>query len=780
MDNVHCTYVAVLSNGRSGISGIWCLIRLSKSLAKMLTAKSLCISLHCVLLLHIITSTAAELPFRNVSLSWDERLNDLIPRLYLDEIASQMTRAGYKENGPTLPIPRLGIGPYNWVTECLRGDVESGNATSYAMPIGLAASFSVDLLTAVGTATSIEVRAKYNNYTSHGIYKDFGGLSCFSPVINIVRHPLWGRIQETYGEDPFISGELAKAYVAGLHGDHPRYVRTSSGCKHIFAYDGPEDIPSPRFSFNSVVNDADMQMTYLPMFHECVKAGTFNLVCSYNSINGIPACASKKYLTDIVRNQWGFKGYVSSDDGALEYLHSAHNYTKGPLDSTVAAIQAGCNLELTGFKTPVYTHLTQAVQLGLISIEEMTTLVRPLFYTRMRLGEFDPPDMNPYTKLNVDEVVESAEHQELAVSVAVRTFVLLKHIGNVLPVGKIATLAVVGPMADSPYDPFGDYPPGTLREYITTTREGLKSIASIVKYAGGCSSPRCTDYDPKEIISAVTDVDFVVVCLGTGTSIESESRDRPNMDLPGSQLQLLQDAVKYADGRPVVLLLFNAGPLNITWADESPDVHAIVECWLPAQATGLAVARFMTNGPEGNPAARLPYTWPASMEDVPPMTNYSFYNRSYRYFTGTPLYPFGYGLSYTEFTYNRITVSNPLLKPCDDLHISVTLTNVGHYAGDEVIQVYVGWPDAAYPVPKLQLGAFLRVSTTPQNEITNYVTIPARVRAVYNETLVLQPGKFMLYAGGQQPGQKRRVSSNVLITGFTVVGPATKLSECPP
>ncbi|XP_022105207.1 probable beta-D-xylosidase 2 isoform X3 [Acanthaster planci] len=746
----------------------------------MLTAKSLCISLHCVLLLHIITSTAAELPFRNVSLSWDERLNDLIPRLYLDEIASQMTRAGYKENGPTLPIPRLGIGPYNWVTECLRGDVESGNATSYAMPIGLAASFSVDLLTAVGTATSIEVRAKYNNYTSHGIYKDFGGLSCFSPVINIVRHPLWGRIQETYGEDPFISGELAKAYVAGLHGDHPRYVRTSSGCKHIFAYDGPEDIPSPRFSFNSVVNDADMQMTYLPMFHECVKAGTFNLVCSYNSINGIPACASKKYLTDIVRNQWGFKGYVSSDDGALEYLHSAHNYTKGPLDSTVAAIQAGCNLELTGFKTPVYTHLTQAVQLGLISIEEMTTLVRPLFYTRMRLGEFDPPDMNPYTKLNVDEVVESAEHQELAVSVAVRTFVLLKHIGNVLPVGKIATLAVVGPMADSPYDPFGDYPPGTLREYITTTREGLKSIASIVKYAGGCSSPRCTDYDPKEIISAVTDVDFVVVCLGTGTSIESESRDRPNMDLPGSQLQLLQDAVKYADGRPVVLLLFNAGPLNITWADESPDVHAIVECWLPAQATGLAVARFMTNGPEGNPAARLPYTWPASMEDVPPMTNYSFYNRSYRYFTGTPLYPFGYGLSYTEFTYNRITVSNPLLKPCDDLHISVTLTNVGHYAGDEVIQVYVGWPDAAYPVPKLQLGAFLRVSTTPQNEITNYVTIPARVRAVYNETLVLQPGKFMLYAGGQQPGQKRRVSSNVLITGFTVVGPATKLSECPP
>ncbi|XP_038072715.1 probable beta-D-xylosidase 6 [Patiria miniata] len=748
----------------------------------MMAAKFIYVPLLSVLL-HAVLITSAEFPFRNVSLSWEERLDDLIPRLYLDEIASQMTRAGYKSNAPTLPIARLGIGPYNWVTECLRGDVDSGNATSFAMPIGMAASFSVDLLTDVGTATSVEVRAKYNNYTSHGIYKDFGGLSCFSPVINIVRHPLWGRIQETYGEDPFITGELAKAYVAGLHGDDARYVRTSSGCKHIFAYDGPEDIPSSRFSFNSVVNEADMQMTYLPMFHECVKAGTFNLVCSYNSINGIPACASKKYLTDVVRNQWGFKGYVSSDDQALEFLHTAHDYTTGPLDSTVAAVQAGCNLELTGAKVPVYTHLTQAVQLGLISMEQMTTLVRPLFYTRMRLGLFDPPEMNPYTKLNVDDVVESTAHQELAVSVAARTFVLLKHIGKILPVGKIGTVAVVGPMADSPYDPFGDYPPGTSREYITTAREGLMKIAYKVKYAGGCDDPKCDKYNRNDVINAVTDVDFVVVCLGTGTSVESESRDRPSMDLPGSQLQLLQDAVKYAKGRPVVLLLFNAGPLNVTWADESPDVHAIVECWLPAQAAGLAVARFMTNGPDGNPAGRLPFTWPASMDDVPPMTNYSFFNRSYRYFTGTPFYPFGYGLSFTEFTYDKVVVSNPLLKPCDDMHVSVTLTNVGNYAGDEVIQVYIGWPGAVYPVPKLQLGAFLRVQTTPQNQITNYLTVPARVRAVYNgqaDTLIVQPGKFYLYAGGQQPGQKRRISSNVLTSAFTVVGSMTKLSDCPP
>ncbi|XP_071794475.1 uncharacterized protein [Asterias amurensis] len=741
-------------------------------------ANIICLSLF-VFELYGLKQVTAAFPFQDITLSWEKRLDDLIPRLYLDEVSQQMARAGIRQNGPAPAIPRLGIGPYMWNTECLRGDSEAGNATAYPQALGLAASFSTDLLTEVATATSEEVRAKHNNWTSHGIYKDHSGLSCFSPVINIMRHALWGRNQETYGEDPFMTGVLARAYVTGLHGPHPRYIRTSSGCKHIFAYDGPENIPSPRYSFDSQVTDMDMWMTYLPMFQECVKAGTYNLVCSYNSINGVPACASKKYLTDILRTQWGFKGYVSSDLTALEFMYTRHNYTTGPLDSAVAAVRAGCNLELSGAEDTAYSHLTEAVQLGLLTMEELLVLVRPLFYTRMRLGEFDPPKLNPYTSLRAEDVVESKAHQNLAVTAALKTFVLLKHTNNILPVGKIQKLAVVGPLADSPRDLFGDYPPETLLEYIITPREGLQSIASVVQFAAGCDNPACGMYNQTAIAQAVMGVDFVVVCLGTGTSIESESRDRISLALPGKQLQLLQDAVKYAAGRPVVLLLFNAGPLDISWADQHPGVQAIVECWLPAQATGKALARFFTNGVDGNPAGRLPYTWPASMDDVPAMTNYSMFNRTYRFFTGAPFYPFGYGLSFTEFDYQRIFVTNPVLKPCDDMHVSVTLSNVGKYVGDEVTQVYIGWPGATFPVPRYQLGAFVRIQIRPQNQITHYLTIPARVRAVYEGRLVLKPGKFWVYAGGQLPGQSRRVPSAILVTDFTVVGQDTDLASCP-
>ncbi len=471
---------------------------------------------------------------------------------------------------------------------------------------------------------------------------------------------------------------------------------------------------------------------------------------------------------------------MSSDQTALEFMYTEHHYTTGPLDSAVAAVRAGCNLELSGAQDTAYSHLTEAVQLGLLTMEELLVLVRPLFYTRMRLGEFDPPKLNPYTSLRAEDVVESQEHQNLAVTAALKTFVLLKHIHNVLPVGKIQKLAVVGPLADSPYDLFGDYPPDTVREYITTPREGLESIASVVKFAAGCDNPACVIYNQTEISQAVMGVDFVVVCLGTGTSIESEARDRITLALPGNQLQLLQDAVKYAAGRPVVLLLFNAGPLDISWADQNPGVQAIVECWLPAQATGKALSRFFTNGVDANPAGRLPYTWPASMNDVPVMTNYSMFNRTYRFFTGVPFYPFGYGLSFTQFHYDKLVVTNPVLKPCDDMHVSVTLSNVGKYVGDEVTQVYIGWPGATFPVPRLQLGAFVRIKVSPQNQITNYLTIPARVRAVYESRLVLKPGKFMVYAGGQQPGQRRQVPSNVLETGFTVIGQEMDLASCPP
>ncbi|XP_022099649.1 probable beta-D-xylosidase 2 [Acanthaster planci] len=728
----------------------------------------------------LIGTQGKNFPFWNDSLPWDERLDDLLSRLTLDDVTLQMARGGSGPNGPAPPIPRLGIGPYDWDTECLRGDVEAGNATSFPQALGLAATFSTQLLYDVAQATGVEVRAKHNNFTKHGIYKTHGGLSCFSPVINIMRHPLWGRNQETYGEDPFLTGEMARAFVTGLQGNDPRYVLANAGCKHFDAYAGPENYPQSRFSFNAEVSDRDLFMTFLPQFHECVKAGSYSIMCSYNSINGVPACANTRFLRDILRDQFGFEGYVVSDELAVEFIRLAHRYTNTSLETAVACVKAGLNLELSNFKNVVYLHIAEAVEKQLLSADEVFALVRPLFYTRMRLGEFDPPARNPYTKLTVDDVVESERHRSLAVDAAVQSFVLLRNDG-VLPLKSINKLAVVGPFGNNSEQLFGDYAPNSLPEYITTPLQGLASIAQSTRFAAGCNRSLCTEYNQSSVLQAVSGADFVIVCLGSGTSIESEGLDRRNLALPGHQLQLLQDAVKYAGGKPVVLLLFTAGPFDISWAVNSPDVPVIVQCFLPAQATGVAIRNMFTNEQGANPAGRLPYTWPASMDQVPPMTNYTMVDRTYRYFSGTPLYQFGYGLSYTVFQYKQLVLKPDRIMPCDNVTLTVTLANVGKYSGDEVVQVYIKWANATVPVPKIQLAAFERVSIATGKMTSVTLSIPARVRAAYTDRLVLQPGSFGVFVGGHQPGRSvgGHPSSNVMTGSFHVDGPETDLAKCP-
>lgn len=281
-------------------------------------------------------SQGEDFPFRDPTLPWEERLDDLMARLTLKEMVLQMARGGAKNNGPAPPIDRLGIGPYNWNTECLRGDVEAyGWATSYPQALGLAASFSPELIYQVANATATEVRAKHNIFASLGDYRDHTGLSCFSPVLNIMRHPLWGRNQETYGEDPFLTSELAVAFVMGLQGNHPRYIKASAGCKHFDVHGGPENIPTSRLNFDAKVEERDWRMTFLPQFEACARAGTFSFMCSYNRINGVPACANKKLLTDILRGEWGFQGYVVSDEGAVELIMVGHHFTHNFLDTAI-------------------------------------------------------------------------------------------------------------------------------------------------------------------------------------------------------------------------------------------------------------------------------------------------------------------------------------------------------------------------------------------------------------------------------------------------------------
>ncbi|XP_075764705.1 uncharacterized protein LOC102460632 isoform X2 [Pelodiscus sinensis] len=736
------------------------------------------------LLLSAGLGLAQDYPFQDPSLPWEQRLDDLMGRLTLGELVLQMARGGAQHNGPAPPIERLGIKPYNWNTECLRGDAEApGWATAFPQALGLAASFSPELIYRVANATATEVRAKHNYFVSTGNYGDHTGLSCFSPVLNIMRHPLWGRNQETYGEDPFLSAELAVAFVQGLQGDHPRYVKASAGCKHFSVHGGPENVPVSRFTFDAKVLERDWRMTFLPQFQACVDAGSYSVMCSYNRINGVPACANKKLLTDILRAEWGFQGYVVSDEGAVELIMLAHRYTHSFLETAIASVNAGCNLELSSsLRDNVFMSISKAVAQGNITLETVRARVRPLFYTRLRLGEFDPPAMNPYSALDLS-AVQSRAHRTLALQAAVQSFVLLKNQQGALPLSAQALagkrIAVVGPFADNPRVLFGDYAPIPDPQYIYTPRRGLETLPANISFAAGCREPTCQPYSPGEVEAAVRAADIVVVCLGTGIDLEMESNDRRDLSLPGHQQELLQDAVTWAGGRPVILLLFNAGPLDVSWAQAHPGVGAILECFFPAQATGLAIAQVLLGQEGANPAGRLPATWPAGMHQVPAMENYTMEGRTYRYYgPEAPLYPFGYGLSYTTFHYRDLALSPTALPLCANLSVSVVVENTGQRDGEEVVQLYLRWAQSSVPVPRWQLVGFRRVPVAAGRAAKLLFQVPPARRAVWAEQWVLEPGAFTLFVGGQQPGQETRASSEVLQAEFTVTGATRPLSRC--
>ncbi|XP_046577968.1 probable beta-D-xylosidase 5 [Haliotis rubra] len=720
-----------------------------------------------------LTQGLTDFPFRNTSLSWSDRVDDLVSRLSIDEIQYQMARGGAARDG-TPPIPRLGIKPYSWNTECLRGDAEAGNATGFPQALGLAASFSPFLVFQIAEATAVEVRAKFNNFSGNGVFGTHKGVSCFSPVINIVRDPRWGRNQETYGEDPFLTSILAASFIKGLQGNDTRYVRTNAGCKHFAAYDGPENIPISRLKFDAMVSERDLRTTFLPAFRACVKAGTYSVMCSYNSVNGVPTCASKQLLNDILREEWGFTGYVVSDENAIENVQRGHHYADNYVDVVSDCVNAGCNLELAGPEDNLaYFSMADAINQGKLTEEKVRDMVKPLFYTRMRLGEFDPPEMNPYSKLDLS-VIESEAHQMLAIDAAMKTFVLLKNEGNILPLKKdtFDRIAVVGPMANNSFLLFGDYAPNTFHTFVQTPLQGLGKLAQSVNYASGCNDTFCKQYDAVSIKKAVASTEVIFVCLGTGRTIESEGNDRYNINLPGYQLQLLQDVAANRNGTPVVLLLFNAGALNVTWADQSSDIAAILECFFPAQATGEALRRVMINeGPGSSPAGRLPATWPVSEDQIFNITDYSMEGKTYRYFKGDPLYPYGYGLSYTQFSY--VFLETPIaITAGQDLQGMATVSNIGNIDGDEVIQVYIQWVNATEPTPQLQLAWFDRVTIPANGDIKVNFTISAESMALWvdNTGWTIEEGEMVLYVGGQQPNQKRQTSSNVLRTSYKIVG----------
>ncbi|KAK7108018.1 hypothetical protein V1264_015821 [Littorina saxatilis] len=725
---------------------------------------------------NVLNFHSADYPFRNVSLPWATRVDNLVSLLTLEEIQLQMARGGHGADvSPAPPIPRLGVGPYSWNTECLRGVVNAGPATSFPQALGLAATFSADVVGRVARATGREVRAKYNNYTRHGLYGDHMGLSCFSPVVNIMRDPRWGRNQETYGEDPYLTSTLATSFVHGLQGNHSRYVLANAGCKHFDVHGGPEDIPQSRFSFNAQVSELDWHQTFLPAFKACVDAGTYSVMCSYNSINGVPACANHKLLTEILRDTWGFTGYVVSDQSALERIVTDHHYVNDYVTAAADAINAGVNIEVSKNNVNgVFMQLVPAMQKDLVQEETIRKRAKPLFHTRMRLGEFDPASMNPYSTLDLS-IIQSPAHQALTLEAAMKSFVLLKNKDGFLPIiEKFAVVSVVGPMSNNAsiiYGPENKSPTVNVTATVTPL-EGLRQLGLTVTHAEGCDDVSCQGYDAQGIKTAVEKADIVLVCLGTGQLQENEGHDRADLELPGQQLQLLQDTVTFSNGAPVVLLLFNACPLNVTWAAQNPSVSAIMECWFPAQSTGTALLHVLTNeGGTSSPAGRLPSTWPLLADQIPNMVNYSMSGRTYRYSNAPALYPFGFGLSYTTFWYSELSLSNQTIRAGQPLQGSVVLRNSGKVTCDEVVQVYIRWNDQSLPAPTLQLAWFDRVTVTGGTSQKIQFTVTRQSMAVWLvQGWTISPGSVTVYVGGQQPGQITSVPSNVLSQDFVITG----------
>ena len=735
-----------------------------------------------LLLWATVTPSTSIYPFQNTSLPFDQRVTDLVQRLSLQEKVAQVSHGGANNNGPAPAITELGIHPYQWGTECLRGIVGAGTATSFPQALGLAATFNPDVLYDVAKATSIEVRAYNNYYVEHSDYSFHHGLSCWSPVINIVRDPRWGRNQETYGEDPYMSGIMADRYVRGLQGDNERYFRAIAGCKHFDAYAGPENIPSSRFSFNAVVDIRDLEYTFYPAFESCVKAGTFSIMCSYNAVNGVPSCCNEDLLTTELRESWKFEGYVVSDQGALEEISDGHHYTTDWIHSAVAAVTAGCDLEDGNLENNVFATLQQAVEQKLVNESVIDTAVSRLFMARMRLGEFDPDDMNPYKSLGMDNVC-SEEHKKLAIDVAIQTITLLKN-ENILPLKKNADIALIGPFANDVDLLTGDYSVRSCDNTAKSPYDGIKGMsAGSVTYNQGCDSPSCHNINGIDDIKRdVSAADVAIVCVGLSAQLESEGNDRHNISLPDGQLKLLQMVALLE--KPVVLMVFTAGPLELSWAKDN--VAAMVQAFYPSAPAGDALAAILYGGV--SPAGRLPVTWPASLDNYPDMTDYSMNGRTYRYPSNKIpiLFPFGYGLSYTRFEYDSVMLAQSSISPCMMMSGNVTVKNVGDMTSDEVVQVYLNQtekPDE--PVPHLQLVNFTRVpSIASSDSAVVEFSITARQMAMFKEigykpaTWVIMPGKYNVFVGGQQPDQGTSAPSNILQTMFTITGNPTKLSDC--
>ena len=669
-------------------------------------------------------------------------------------------------------IERLGIKAYNWWNEALHGVARAGVATVFPQSIGLAATFDEDFIEEVADAISTEGRAKFNMQQQYGDTDIYKGLTFWSPNVNIFRDPRWGRGHETFGEDPYLTSRLGVRFVQGLQGHDDTYLKAAACAKHSAVHSGPEDI---RHSFNAVASKQDMAETYLPAFKACVQeAGVEAVMGAYNRTNGAPCCGNKELLQDTLREKWGFEGHVVSDCWAIKDFHEGHKVTDTPVESVAMAMNNGCDLNCGN----LFHYLKQAVEEGLVKESRLDEALVNLFTTRMKLGVFDEKGQNPFDEIPYS-VVDSKPMQELNLKAAEKCVVLLKNEGGLLPLDKKAykTVGVIGPNANNRRALVGNYE-GTASRYITVL-EGLQDYLGDdvrVVTSEGChlchtksQNLGMEDDRISEVKGVCDESDIIIAVMGLDSGLEGEegdegnefaSGDKPNLELPGLQQHVLETI--YASGKPVVLVLLSGSALAVNWADEH--VPAILQGWYPGAQGGKAIAEILFG--EKNPEGKLPVTFYRSTDELPAFTDYSMKNRTYRYMQSEALYPFGYGLSYTDFTYSDVKASAEKVG-ADGVDITATVTNSGKTAGTETVQVYV--KVCREGTPNAQLKGIRKVALAAGESKTVTLHLPKEALGVFDENGELQVnGEVKVYVGGQAPDTRSAKLTGKTVTELTL------------
>jgi len=818
------------------------------------------------------------------------RVDDLISRMTLEEKASQLVNQARA-------IPRLQVPQYDWWSEALHGVARAGTATVFPEPIGLAATFDSPLIHEMAVVIGIEGRAKHHQAVRAGRRDIAEGLDFWSPNINIFRDPRWGRGQETYGEDPFLTARMGVAFVTGLQGDDPKYYRVIATPKHFAVHSGPEPT---RHSVDVTVSKHDMEDTYLPAFRATITEGKAgSIMCAYNRVNGQPACASDFLMVDQLRDKWKFSGYVVSDCDAVADIFNGHKYTKSMAEAAGLSLKKGMDNDCADFYRVMrdnsdYVRFIDAVKQGFLTEKDIDVSLRRTFTARFRLGMFDPPEMVSYAQTPESEI-DSEEHRALALKIARESIVLLKNDGTLPLNDGVKKIAVLGPLAESARVLEGNYSGTPSRS--TTALDGIREQfpAAEVTYAPGMNLLRTEEVVPTEVLSSpdgqpglrgeyfskdfqeaaqvvrvdkfinfnrfrpdtispppgmqnfsarwtgfltanetadyqlgtfgsmeklwfdgkliVDDfvqhspkpnltttvhlekgrrypikleygqggrgiqlvwlkvvanpipeavalakaADVVVAVVGISSQLEGEEMkvnvpgfeggDRTKIDLPKEEEDLLE--ALSATGKPLVVVLMNGSALAVNWANDH--ANAIFDAWYSGEEGGAAIAQTLAGA--NNPAGRLPVTFYTGVEQLPPFSDYAMKNRTYRYFEGKPLYPFGYGLSYSKFEYSNLKLSSNDLTAGDSLTADVDVKNTSEWDGDEVVQLYISFPKAP-GAPLRALRGFTRVHILAGETQHVQLTLNPRDLSFVNEAgdRGVYAGAYSISVGGGQPG----------------------------